>query len=640
MFGTPFHILLAILGLGFLIFIHELGHYFMARAVGMRVLAFGIGFGRAIKTWNRDGVEWRLNWLPFGGYVRIAGMEIKKGEDPLSVPGGFFTKSSFDRIKVALAGPLVNILFAFLVFSVIWFMGGREKNFSDFTAKIGWIDPKSELFADGVRPGDEILSYDDHPFQEAKDHLYGPLTAGETVKIQGNKVNPETGAKEFFQYSVKPYPHPLVVDKELRTAGILQPASYIVYRPSKLAKSTIPDLLPGDRIVWMDGERIYSLSQLLYLLNEGKALLTIQRGNETLLRRVARVPIQEFKLTSQVKEELVDWQHEAGMTDKPISDLLALPYNLTYEGVVENRLDFIDKEIKEQIFPIHPYSEMDGPLLSGDQIVAVDGTAVKESYQIFYHLQTRQVNLIVLRTKEGGKVVARADADKEFDSSISLPDLEKISHTIGTAAQTSQLGELVLLRPITPKKQRDLFNTPEKQAEYQNQLLAKENEIEAIENSDLKTRARKAFKERQEQWLLGIEFDPVHPVLYNPTPFEMFSSVTIETWRSLEALITGSVSVKLVSGPIGIVQVVQQSWGISLSEGLFWLGLISLNLGYLNLLPLPVLDGGYILLFLYEIVTGRRIKPQSVERLVLPFAIMLILFILFVTFQDISRLLG
>ena len=154
-----FYFFLAILGLGFLIFIHELGHYWMARRVGMRVESFGIGFGKPIFSFEHDGVRWNICWLPFGGYVKIAGMEKENGIEPEMIKDGFFGKSPWDRMKVAIMGPLANIVFAFLVFSVIWLSGGREKTFTEVTNRIGWVDPKSDLFSKGIRPGDIISSY-------------------------------------------------------------------------------------------------------------------------------------------------------------------------------------------------------------------------------------------------------------------------------------------------------------------------------------------------------------------------------------------------------------------------------------------------------------------------------------------------
>ena len=196
---------LPIFGLSFLIFIHELGHYFMARRLGMRVETFSIGFGKPIYSWERDGVHWHIGWLLFGGYVKIAGMETGEQRDLYEVKDGFFGKPPFDRIKVAFMGPFVNILFALLAFSSLWLIGGREKNFSDYTHKIGWIDPNSELYLKGIRPGDEIVSYNDQSFQGSKDHVSAPMTSSGLIEVKGNRVNFHTKSKIPFSYLVKTY---------------------------------------------------------------------------------------------------------------------------------------------------------------------------------------------------------------------------------------------------------------------------------------------------------------------------------------------------------------------------------------------------------------------------------------------------
>jgi regulator of sigma E protease len=88
------------------------------------------------------------------------------------------------------------------------------------------------------------------------------------------------------------------------------------------------------------------------------------------------------------------------------------------------------------------------------------------------------------------------------------------------------------------------------------------------------------------------------------------------------------------------VQVVQRNWTLGVKEALFWLGAISLNLGILNLLPIPVLDGGAIVISLFEIITRKKIHPKTLEKIILPFALLLIIFFVYLTFQDISRIFG
>ena len=166
MIESLFHIFLGILGLGFLVFIHELGHYFVARREGMKVEAFSIGFGRSIYSWMHQGVRWQIGWLPFGGFVRIAGMQKEGSLEPHEIPGGFFSKKPMQRIRVALAGPFVNIVFALVVFVGLWLSGGQDKPFQELTRRIGWVDPRSTLYTQGLRPGDFLEAVDGRSAQE------------------------------------------------------------------------------------------------------------------------------------------------------------------------------------------------------------------------------------------------------------------------------------------------------------------------------------------------------------------------------------------------------------------------------------------------------------------------------------------
>ena len=117
--------------LGILVFIHELGHYLAARWRGVHVEAFSIGFGTPIARWtDRVGTEWRLCWLPLGGYVKLHGQE--RPEDvPQSVrdtwlPGRtFHTKSVASRAIVVAAGPIANFVLAIVLFSILFAVQGE-----------------------------------------------------------------------------------------------------------------------------------------------------------------------------------------------------------------------------------------------------------------------------------------------------------------------------------------------------------------------------------------------------------------------------------------------------------------------------------------------------------------------------------
>src|SRR5262249_17957573 len=116
--------------------------------------------------------------------------------------------------------------------------------------------------------------------------------------------------------------------------------------------------------------------------------------------------------------------------------------------------------------------------------------------------------------------------------------------------------------------------------------------------------------------------------------------VNEQIWRMLGALFSGSIGLNFMAGPVGIIQLVQEQWMLGFNEALYWLGVISVNLGVLNLLPIPVLDGGTILFILVEISCRRRIHPKALEKTIIPFAALLICFFIYITYHDLIRIFG
>ena len=650
MFVSLFFIALSLLGVGFLIFIHELGHYWMARRVGMRVETFSIGFGQPIVSWEYQGAKWQIGWIPFGGFVKIAGSELDGDKDPYAIKDGLFGAKPIDRIKVAFAGPLANLLLALLAFTMLWTLGGRSKSFSEYTKKIGWIDTESELYLLGVRPGDEIATYDGHPYESSKDHLYSAMISDGPLQVQGYKVDYASGKKTPFDYLVSPYPHPESLDKGILTVGITTPASYLIYnRLPDGSENPLPEGAPikdsglqyGDRLLWIDGELVFSLPELNYLVSGSHALLTIQRGSKTLLVRVPRVQVQELRPDPQFREELTDWQFAAKLQSSKIQDLSFIPYNLTNDAVVEAPLKFVDKEKEEQVHPTNPYSQLEQPLEAGDKIIAIDGMPIQRASDLLEKLQTYQVLIIVDRQGQGLQKGSWETADEEFDKEIDMNALKTIISSIGTDHLVTSAGRYQLLKPVTPKSASDfaLVQSPDKIEALQIQKLEQRKAINAIENAEQRNHALKVLEKHEKRLLLGVSSQD-RKIDYNPSPLISFKNVVKEIWRTLVALFSGNLNPKWMVGPVGIVHMVHNTSMGSITEALYWLGVISLNLGILNLLPVPVLDGGTILMSFVEMITKQRIHPKTMEKLIIPFAFVLIGFFIYLTYNDLLRLFG
>lgn len=633
------YIFFAIVGLGFLVFIHELGHYLLARRAGMKIEIFSIGFGRPIVSWMYQGVKWQIGLLPFGGYVKIAGMQKEGNLEPCEIPDGFYSKAPSKRIQVALAGPLVNIFFALLGFSLLWSLGGRDKYFKEYTKRIGWIDPNSVLYKEGVRPGDVVETYDGRPFRGIKDLLVASVMDEPSMQIEGYKIDYETGEKHPFHYTLGSDKEQLS-SLEMRTIGISEPASYLIYaQQDALQGAPIlqSGIQPGDRLIWADGEVLFSLQQLSHVVNEPATFLTVRRGDTVFQTKVPRIHLDDLKMSSYERAEIDDWQHEIGLKGR-LTELSFIPYNLSPDGMVESRLPFIDEQDQVRAFETCERCAYFNPLREGDVILAVDGEPVKTAYEILQKLQQRAVRLIVERNPQSVQKVLWTRADAEFDD-FKLADLQTLVSSIGTDHPKNSVGNLHLLKPVEPLAYRDLPINEKQKAALADQVAKQKQAIEAIKNPQLRASMLKEFEQQQNRLALGAALKD-RMVIYNPTPIAQFSDVLQDTALTFSSLFSGKLSPKFMSGPVGIVQVVHHSWMVGAKEALYWMAVISLSLGLLNLLPLPVLDGGHIVFSIIESITKKPIKAKTMERVMVPFIGLLIVFFIYITYQDLTRLLG
>ena len=634
MFMSIFYLLLAILGLGFLIFIHELGHYFVARRVGMTVEVFSIGFGPPIREWTFQGVKWKLCMLPFGGYVGIAGMNKKGNLEPHQIPDGFYGKKPLDRIKVAFAGPLVNIVFAFVAFCAIWATGGQEKPFQEYTNVIGYVDPQSKLYNNGIRPGDELTTLDGKSVGGYRDLLISLYIDGKTATLKGNEINYLSGQKQPFTIVL---PIPKSSNLPVAELGII-PAQYLIFDDFSSPASPLKNsgIQKGDRIIWVDGDLIFSAQQLSSVLNDSKSVLTVERGGKQFLAKVPRLRISDLCLTAEQKSELEDWQHEAGYPART-SQLYFVPYLLNHQGVVEKSVSFMDCNADK----VEPISDPRHPLLvllqPGDRIVAVDGTPVSNTIDLLKTIQNRNATVIIQRAADTA-IPSWKTADSIFESSFKPSSLQQIIANMGTTHPVTKTDNLVLLPPVNLKSLSELALDPKTKAQVEADLEMKKKFIEKIENSDQRQQQLTLLEESQKRLMLGAHLRD-RTVAYNPSPVTLFGDVVDQTWKTLTSLLTGFISPKALSGPVGMVQALQSSWSHGVKDAIFWLGFISLNLAFLNLLPIPVLDGGHIVFASIEAITKKPLKAKTMEKLILPFVVLMVILFVYLTYHDITKLL-
>ena len=145
--------------LGVLVFVHELGHFLLARWNGVRVLTFSLGFGTKLLKVTRGGTEYCISAIPLGGYVKMAG---ENPDDPRSgASDEFLSKSKWQRFQILIAGPLMNLLLAVGLMTLVMWSGATEPAFEQRAPVVGRVLPGSPAEKAGIKPGDLIVSFAD-----------------------------------------------------------------------------------------------------------------------------------------------------------------------------------------------------------------------------------------------------------------------------------------------------------------------------------------------------------------------------------------------------------------------------------------------------------------------------------------------
>ena len=236
--------------LGLVIFVHELGHFLMAKWRGVRVLRFSLGFGPKLWGFTRGETEYCLCWIPLGGYVQMAGDQPDAAG---GMPGGrdeFLSHPWFGRILIAVAGPLANLVTAFLLLVLVGMIG---VTYPDYPNRLGATADTSVAFRMGLREGDAIVSVAGQPTRSWVEIFvrHSAVKRNEPVEViadrQGRSLHVAVSPQDrepFFSSLRRPSDPPVV-------------GSVATGMPAYKA-----GLKEGDRIISVDGKSIATWDEL------------------------------------------------------------------------------------------------------------------------------------------------------------------------------------------------------------------------------------------------------------------------------------------------------------------------------------------------------------------------------------------
>ena len=272
--------------LGIMVLVHEFGHFAAAKLCGVRVEQFAIGFGKRLFGFMHNGTEYRLNLLPLGGYVKMAGEMGPTGEDQVltSDPGELQNHPRWQRTIIALAGPVANFILAFVLMTGVYMAHNEVMEFYSRVAVADYVAQGSQVAKTGMRIGDTLVHFDklENPAWEDAE-VQAHLTLNHTTPFSyvhdGHRVDTQIFVENKGREDDFDLEELGLVPVEQN--GPVEVGSVAAYPNMPAARA---GLKAGDSIVAIDAVHPHSVQTVrAYLKDTGgkPAVLEIGRGGQT-----------------------------------------------------------------------------------------------------------------------------------------------------------------------------------------------------------------------------------------------------------------------------------------------------------------------------------------------------------------------
>jgi len=297
--------------LGFMILIHEFGHYAVAKWLGVRVEVFSIGFGKRLLGVRKGETDYRISAIPLGGYVKMSGenpMDERTGD-----PAEFLSHPRWHRFLIAIAGPAMNILLAVFLLTSVYMVHYEYPVFMDKPAVIDGVKPDSAAAHAGLQPGDRIVKIDgiaNPTWEQVQPRVLISPNQPLAVTIQRGE--------RIFETTIKPKP---VTSSEVGSAGWYPEEPVIIGRLEDDMPAAKAGMKEDDRVVAMDGKPLGSIDAMIERLQQTQAKpvdLTVVRGDQTLSFHLQPV----LSKTEDPKEQ----RYRLGFLNKEETRVTKLPF--------------------------------------------------------------------------------------------------------------------------------------------------------------------------------------------------------------------------------------------------------------------------------------------------------------------------
>jgi regulator of sigma E protease len=564
------NIILVIIGICFLIFIHELGHFLVAKKIGVRVHAFSLGFGPAIIRKQIGETEYKISLIPLGGYVKLAGEQ--KGEETKGEEWEFMSKKPWQRAAVLIAGVAFNTVLAFVAFVIAFRIGVPFD-----TAEVGQTMPGGPAWEADIRPGDKIVKVNDILNPDFED-LFISIALNNSP--EGVDLGIEREGKIFDVNVVPKYNQRGGVQR----IGIVPVNSLEVYKIYATEDSDSPaekaGLQVGDKVIAVNGRKINTENDFREI--EGGSLgkeliITVLRDSERIDLKVTPSAVARLMIGLSCATSKID-----GIKRDSLADSIGLK--------------------------------------RGDEIVKVNTQDVKGFSGLNNALNNSQDGKIILEVVRGNsrKILDLTKSGEEtvkkfFDGIFPCYELIVDSTVEGFPAEkegikpgdriTSIDGESIsewdhLLQLVTGGQGEELKIAWMRDGkEFSKKIKPIKDEENAQGQIGVMFKTKKIIRKYglTESCVVGV-----HKTVVNVK----------RIYLTIRGFISKKISTKALGGPVLIAQASYASAQSGMGKLLYFLAIISINLAVLNILPVPVLDGGHLLFLGIEKIKGSPVSER------------------------------
>lgn len=627
--GNAWSIFQVIILFGVLVAGHEYGHYLGAVVSGMRVDEFAIGFGRSIFAWKRGETRFTLNIIPFGGYCKIYGMDTEEIENPdirkerteastagkprldlskqpdysaapADDPRAFLNKPLFARFITIIAGPLANIFIAVAMVFIL----GISLGFP--AAEIGGVIPGGPAERAGLESGDVITHLDGARLSSTDDLRLAIYFSGSQ---SGNQALQLAGFRNDSTFEASVIPQSLrFVDSFFCQLGFVYLTDGTILYVLPHSPASRAGLTGSDLILAVDG------------INFPSARLDIEPDNG----------VSTIIVYRNFLEKAIDVEY---FEDEFIDDFYSR-YNL-----------FLDED--QVITTVLPFGIADDAGLSpGDRIVDssidtwrndTDGINSGEagSWTVTYVREGVRHRVTLKPDPELSRIQVLMD-DASFPVLLDLPS----DHRLYTAGMRNG-DRIVSINGVPTSNGISAFTELEKNGGNNINIVAMIHEEERVLNVPIP-----GMNEPDEinAFFGGLHFKTRY---FRVNPWESLLAGMAKSrgilemvWNVLGGLFSGARSVTELAGPVGIATISFEAASSGFVDLINIMVLLSVNLAIFNLLPFPALDGGRLVFMVLEGIFRRPVVTVRLENLIhFGGMILILLFALFITYNDIVRLI-